>query len=142
MLLTSFFDTHWHTFIKSLYVFNIETHWHSTVSFQTILLNFNYQSTRCGVTLIMRKLGWFYRSQVEISRWFLISLLKCKINCCHIPQFLKGAISMEDHLPYRKEVGGSIPPFPIINLWLRKWLKFTYTRLLVANSQYLIATKC
>jgi hypothetical protein len=29
--------------------------------------------------------------------------------------FLKGASSMEEHLPHKQEVGGSIPPCPNIN---------------------------
>ena len=30
----------------------------------------------------------------------------------YVPGFLKGASSMEECLPYKKEVGGSIPPCP------------------------------
>ena len=36
-----------------------------------------------------------------------------------IPQFIKGASSMEEHMPYRKEISGSIPLYPIyINRWI------------------------
>ncbi len=34
----------------------------------------------------------------------------------------KGSSSMEEHLPYRKEVGGSIPPCPI---YRNKWIQMT-----------------
>ena len=63
---------------------------------------------------------WYYKSlflcclvrPLDTQSCALILFTIIEVSVSQVLKLLKGSISMEECLPYKKEVGGSIPPCP------------------------------